>query len=110
MKAILLAILVYSALATPDCYDFSVTKLNRDYMEVVPLFLYYNSVDWLTIQGNSNCGFYTYGDVFYKGYSDKLQGVYFKFYKGDDLTCNLDNTLLNFKNETWIYSNSIQAD
>ena len=43
MKSILItAILAYSALATPDCYDFSVTKLKRDYMEVLPLMIYYN--------------------------------------------------------------------
>ncbi|CDW71452.1 UNKNOWN [Stylonychia lemnae] len=110
MKAILIAIFSYSALATPDCYDFSVTKIIRDYMEIVPMFLYYNQVDWIVIQGGASCGFYTYGDVFYKSYSDKLQGVYFRFYKGNDLQCNLNNNIVTFKNESWIYSNSIPAN
>lgn len=99
MKAILLAaIWAYSALATPDCYDFTVTKLNRKYMEVVPLFLYYNQVDWMTIQANSNCGFYTYGDVLFKSYSPDVTGIYFVFNKAPNLLCNLNNLANTFNN------------
>jgi len=71
MKAILpiLAALTSVALATPDCYDFSVTTLNSTYMEVLPTMLYYGHTDWMTLNPYSNCGFYTYGDVFIKTYS-----------------------------------------
>ena len=84
MKLLSFAFIAYSALATPDCYDFTVTKLKKDYMEIVPLMAYYNHVDWLTLEANSNCAFYTYGNVFFKSYSEDLSAIYFTFYKADD--------------------------
>ncbi len=86
MKAFLLAaavLILGSVHATPDCYDFTVTKIKRDYLEVLPLLMYYNKVDWMTLEPNSNCAFYTYGDVFFKAYDTGIAGIYFRFLKGD---------------------------
>jgi hypothetical protein len=50
MKLIILASAVLSmVLATPDCYDFSVTTLREDFFEPLPKLLFYGSTDWLTI-------------------------------------------------------------
>ena len=106
----LMSALFYHAAATPDCYDFTVTKIDRNYLEMLPLMMYYNHVDWLTIQGNSNCAFYTYEDVFFQSYDPNVSGVYFKFIKGTSLSCTLDNTMYTYPNGTWLYSNSILAD
>jgi hypothetical protein len=109
-KLLLLAGLFYLALATPDCYDFSVTELRDDYIEVLPLLIYYGQVDWLKLKTGNNCGFYTYKDVFFQSYDSSLSAIYFTFMKGDNLQCNLDNTLRNFPSQTWLYANSVQAD
>ena len=51
MKAnlIIAAVLLSSVLATPDCYDFSVTQVKQNYLEILPTFLYFNHVDWLLL-------------------------------------------------------------
>lgn len=84
MKGYLLlgALLASSVLATPDCYDFTVTSLNKDYMEFLPMMAYYNKIDWLTIEPGKNCAFYTYGNVFFKSYNPNVVGINFRFLKG----------------------------
>ena len=45
MKSLIIAtaVLLFQAIsATPDCYDFTVTKIKRDHLEVLPLLMYYN--------------------------------------------------------------------
>ena len=51
MKSILyyLALTTALVMATPDCYDKSVTALRQDYMDVLPQMLFYGKIDWLTI-------------------------------------------------------------
>ena len=50
MKLILLSLaLLAGVLATPDCYDFSVTTRREDFFEPLPKLLFYGNVDWLTI-------------------------------------------------------------
>ena len=87
MKLLVLAlILATTVLATPDCYDYSVTTLRTDYFEVLPLLLYYGKVDWMKLNAASNCAFYTYGDVFFQSYSTSyVSGIYFIFNKGNNL-------------------------
>jgi hypothetical protein len=42
MKLIILALaLLSTVLATPDCYDYSVTTLRDDYFEILPKLLFY---------------------------------------------------------------------
>ena len=112
MKAtlILAAILASSVLATPDCYDFTVTQLRKDYTEILPLMVYYNHIDYLTIDPGANCAFYTYGNTFFKSYNTSIVGIHFNFMKGSNLQCTLDNTLRTFSSETWLYANSMLAD
>ena len=112
MKVILtLGLLAYSALATPDCYDFTQTKRKTNYMEVLPLMMYYNKVDWLSINGNNaQCGIYTYGDVFFKSYHEKVTANYFVYKKMDGVTCTLDTNMYTMESNTWLYANSMMAD
>ena len=89
MKSIiaLLAIaFVSQTLATPDCYDFSVTE-KVDNFEFLPKILYYGQVDWLNLQTGKNCAFYTYGDVFFRSYHSTVSGIYFVFRKTLGSTC-----------------------
>ncbi len=46
---IIAAVLLSSVLATPDCYDYSVTQIKPNYMEILPTILYFNKVDWLLL-------------------------------------------------------------
>lgn len=82
-----------SSMATPDCYDFSVTSINDNYFEFLPKMLFYGQVDWMTLKAGKNCGFYTYGDVFIKTYDSSVSGIYFKFTKTLGTTCELNSTL-----------------
>ncbi len=42
MKKLLIALLLaLCAVATPDCYDFSVTSPKEDYFEFLPKLLFY---------------------------------------------------------------------
>lgn len=106
----LFSVLLALVSATPDCYDYSVTTLSEDYFEVLPKMLFYGNIDWMKLQGGKNCGFYTYGDVFIRTYDPSTSGIYFKFTKTLGSTCQLDTTLNTFKNETWLYANSLNAD
>lgn len=45
----LIAALSSVTLATPDCYDFSVTEKREDKMDLLPKLLFYGSVDWLNL-------------------------------------------------------------
>ena len=111
MKSLLISALLLSlAAATPDCYDFSVTSPQSDYFELLPQMLFYGNIDWMKLQGGKNCGFYTYGDVFLRTYDPSTTGIYFKFTKTLGSTCQLNTTLNTFKNETWLYANSLNAD
>lgn len=47
MKLFILAALLSTVFATPDCYDYSVTTLRQDYFEVLPKLLFYGQTDWL---------------------------------------------------------------
>lgn len=82
---ILALLLITETLATPDCYDFSVTRKRADFMEFLPLVMFYNKVDWLELDAGQNCAFYTYGNVHFKSYNSSVVGIYFKFYKGTNL-------------------------
>ena len=105
----ILSLLILSVVATPDCYDFSVTSKKTDYLEVLPSLLFYRQVDWLMLESGQNCGFYTYGDVFLKSYDADVSGIYFVFKKGASLTCNLDSTKHDYTNSKWLYANSLNA-
>jgi hypothetical protein len=87
MKAPLILALLFASqvIATPDCYDYSVTRKRTDYMEFLPLVMFYNKVDWMELDPGQNCAFYTYGDVFFKSYNTSVVGIHFKFYKGTNL-------------------------
>ena len=106
---IIAAVLLSSVLATPDCYDFSVTQVKANYLEILPTLLYFNHVDWMLLDPGQNCAFYTYGDVFFKAYDADVVAIYFKFTKGSGLTCTLDATIADFKTTTWLYSNTMMA-
>ncbi len=88
-----IALLSSIAIATPDCYDFSVTEKREDYMDMLPKLLFYGQVDWLKLQSGKNCAFYTYGDVFFRSYHPTVSGIYFVFRKTLGSTCKLENKL-----------------
>ena len=88
----------------------SVTSTVDDYIELLPKLMFYGQVDWLKLQPGKNCGFYTYGDVFFKSFDPTVTAIYFIFKKTLSSTCELDATLQTFKNETWLYANSIYSD
>ena len=80
MKILAIAALLGLALgAAPDCWDQTVTKLRTDYIEPLPVALYYGKVDWFDINGSGQCGFYTYGNVYFESYNSSVVGVYFTF-------------------------------
>ena len=84
MKSLFLALtlLLSSVRGTADCYDFSVTtSLDTSYFEILPMLLFYGTTDWLSLQQHQNCGFYTYGDIFFKSYNANVTGIYFVFKK-----------------------------
>ena len=107
---VLFSVLAAFVTATPDCYDYSVTTISEDYFDLLPKMLFYGNVDWMKLQGGKNCGFYTYGDVFIRTYDASTSGIYFTFTKTLGSTCQLNTTLNTFKNETWLYANSLNAD
>ena len=50
MKLILLSVaLLSTVLATPDCYDVSVTTKREDFFEPLPKLHFYGTSDWLAI-------------------------------------------------------------
>lgn len=66
---LLSAVLFSHVTATPDCYDMSVTEMREDYLELLPTLLFHGKVDWMNLQSGNNCGFYTYGDVFFQSFN-----------------------------------------
>ena len=64
----------------------------------------------MTLQAGQNCGFYTYGDVFVKTYDQSASAIYFTFMKTLGQTCQLNNTMHTFTNQSWLYANSLNAD
>ena len=109
-KLSILALLVVSALATPDCYDESVSRRVPGYMDVLPSLMYYGQVDYMEIDAGANCAYYTYRDTLFRSYSESITGIYFVFYKSDDYQCVLDNNLENYPEDKWLYANTFFAD
>lgn len=62
----ILALLVASAFATPDCYDDTVSRIVPGYMDVLPTLMYYGQVDYMEIDAGSNCAYYTYRDTLFR--------------------------------------------
>jgi hypothetical protein len=87
MKAPLIIASLLLALvgATPDCYDFTVTQVKKNYLEILPELIYFGHVDWLMLDAGQNCAFYTYEDVWFKAYDPQISGIYFTFTKGSKL-------------------------
>ena len=111
MKSLIFAFLfILHVLGTPDCYDFSVTSINKEYMEILPSILYYRKLDQLILDPGQNCGFYTYGETFFKSYDPLVTGIYFTYVKGDHLTCIQNPTIQTYYNATWLYANSPSSD
>ncbi len=109
-KLAILSLFVAAALATPDCYDESVSRKVPGYMDVLPSLLYYGQVDYMEIDAGANCAYYTYRDTLFRSYSSSITGIYFVFYKGDDYQCNLDNSLESYPEGKWLYANTFFAD
>jgi hypothetical protein len=84
--------------------------MNTTYFEILPKLLFYGQTDWISLQERKNCGFYTYGDVFFKSYHPNVTAIYFVFKKTLNSICQLDTTIRTFKNQTWLYANSLGAD
>ena len=42
-------LLAFQVIATPDCYDFTVTTIKKNYMELLPLLLFYRKLDYLML-------------------------------------------------------------
>lgn len=49
---IIAGLLLASVFATPDCYDYSVTTEVSNYLEVLPILLYFDKVDWMMLEPN----------------------------------------------------------
>lgn len=108
--AVLATLLVATVIATPDCYDGTVAKRDKSYMELLPKMMFYGQTDWLMLDAGANCAYYTYRDTLFKSYSPSVTGIYFVFYKGNNYQCNLDNQLLNLNSGEWLYANTFFAD
>lgn len=47
MKLAILALLVAAAVATPDCYDGTVSRKVDGYMDILPSLMYFGQVDYM---------------------------------------------------------------
>lgn len=101
----LLALLIAAPLTqAADCFGWSVTK-RVNYLEVLPLMIYYDHVNWINLDSRSACTFKTYEAVFIKTTSPDLV-VSYQTYKEKDFLCTLNTTTAApYKNATWLYSN-----
>ncbi|TNV86459.1 hypothetical protein FGO68_gene16457 [Halteria grandinella] len=78
-----------------DCFSWSVTK-RVNYMEVLPLMIYYDQINWINLDPQQTCTFRTYEAVFLKTFSSNLTLA--------------SATATPYKNLTWLYSNHILAE
>lgn len=61
--------------STTDCFAWSVTK-RADYLEVLPLILYYDRVNWINLDATKTCTYKTFEATFLKFYSNDLSASY----------------------------------
>lgn len=105
------------ATCTPDCYNFTegITRKWNSYSDAMPPNLDNKRMDWLTIQGGKNCGFYTFSDVFFSSFNTSvLQGIYLRFVnvsgQNGVSTCSLESTnMFTYPSGSWLYANSTNA-
>ncbi len=79
-SSILQLLVVASALllnlgTTTDCFAWSVTK-RADYIEVLPLLLYYDHVNWINLDATKTCTYKTFEATFLKFYSNDFSASY----------------------------------
>lgn len=92
-----------------DCFGWSVTK-RVNYLEVLPMMMYYDHVNWINLDPLKTCTFKTFEAVFLKTFSSNLI-VSYQPYKEVDFKCALESTTATaYKNTTWLYSNHILQD
>ena len=103
---LLLSLVKFSS--TADCFGWSTTK-RASYSEVLPLLLYFDSVNWINLNPTASCNFKSYGAVFLKFYSSDLSATYQKYQKSGT-TCTLDSTSYTYTSAEWLYSNDILAN
>ena len=95
-----------------DCFGWSVTR-RVNYLEVVPMLLYFDHVDWINLDPGYTCTFRTNQAVFLQLYSSNLTASYQEYKYSDDFVCALNTTQVaqKFANQTWHYSNdALSAD
>ncbi len=89
-----------------DCFGWSVTK-RVSYLEVLPLLLYYDQVNWINLDPNRTCTFRTTEAVFLQLYSANLTASY-QEYRSENFQCKLSTQpAQTFVNASWLYANDI---
>ena len=78
-------------------------------MEVLPLVLYYDQINWINLDPQRTCTFRTTEAVFMKMYTSDLI-VSYQPYKEVNFKCTLQNTpAVTYNNQSWIYANHVLA-
>jgi hypothetical protein len=102
MKTYLVLVLLihFARSTTPDCYsDQTVSKKWNGYSDVIPPELSGYRVDWFTIDAGSNCGFYTFGNVYFLSFNSSTSGIYLVYQNSTQsdgtLKCSLQSTNIN---------------
>ncbi len=104
---LLIALTLLPESSAVDCFGWSYTKRVR-YLEVLPMLLYYDKVNWINLDPSRTCTFKTHEALFLKLYTSDITATY-QPYKEVGVKCQLDTntTAKPFTNSTWIYSNHI---
>lgn len=68
--AILISLSQFAS-GTPDCYNATagISKKWNGYKDILPPELNGMRADWLTISPGVNCGFYTFGNLFFNSFN-----------------------------------------
>ncbi len=94
MKAaqVVLFLAAFNAVQAIDCFGWSVTR-RVNYLEIVPMLLYFDKVDWINLDPGFTCTFKSTQSVFLQLYSANLTASYQVYEYGDNFACKLNQTM-----------------
>ena len=104
----LLSVTLLPQASAVDCFGWSVTK-RVNFMEMLPMLLYYDQINWINLDPSRTCTFRTTEALFMKLYTSDLV-VSYQPYSEKNFKCTLQTTpAVAYKNLTWMYANHVLA-
>lgn len=110
MKFIILVLSFVSlVLGTPECYDFTNSTSVTKKLDSIEGFYKDKTLNFISLKNNSNCGFYTYSDVYFASLHPNVNGIYMKYIKqqANSTSCTLESTnLFTLDSGSWLFLNA----